>query len=198
MTRLCPFVWIHEVQFGQDRLRWCWRTGPVRWRMATLCLPWEGSRRVNLSSPLYANNRHHNQHFLTGFSASSGQEMRFLAIRQSDFLLSSVSSPLFGSEELVCLFVLSAAQCSALVSAAIQTYECSLSGSVLCSMFISIIYWGVQMFLKHKKEIIIKSACKILKFLNIFQTICFKSIFFIVKSISQSITSGPKLLEPTL
>ncbi len=61
----------------------------------------------------------------TSCSASSGQEIRFLAIRQLDLLLSSVSSPLFGSEELVCLFVLSAAQCSALVSAANQTHESS-------------------------------------------------------------------------
>ncbi len=88
----------------------------------------------------------------TSCSANSGQEIRFLAIRQLDLLLSSVSSPLFGSEELICLFVLSAAQCSALVSAANQTHECSLYGSVLCSMFIFSIYWGVQMFFKRKKN----------------------------------------------
>lgn len=40
---------------------------------------------------------------------SSGQEMRFLAIRQSDFLWSSVSSSLFSSEKLVCSLAPSAA-----------------------------------------------------------------------------------------
>lgn len=52
VTRLSPFVWIHVVPCGQHRLRWSWRTGPIRWLMATLYLPWEGSRRVNVSSPL--------------------------------------------------------------------------------------------------------------------------------------------------
>ncbi len=126
----------------------------------------------------------------TSCSASSGQEIRFLAIRQLDLLLSSVSSPLFGSEELICLFVLSAAQCSALVNADNQTHECSLYGSVLCSMFIFSIYWGVQMFFKRKKTKNIKSACQILTFSKQF---ALKSFFLIVKSINQSITIGPKL-----
>lgn len=126
VTRLCPFVWFHVVSCAQVR---CWRTGPIRWLMATLYWQlWEGSCRVNLSSPLYANSQSALPHW--PFS-SSEQEMRFLAIRQSDFLLSTVSSPPFASEELVCLLVLSTAQRSASVSATIQMHKCSLSGSVL-------------------------------------------------------------------
>lgn len=152
-TCLRPFVWIHVVLCGQVRPRLCWRTDPLcNWWTHCTCTP--GKTVAEWTYPVhYATNSHHNQHSLNGHSPSSGQEMWFLAIRQSDFLLCSVSfsSVWYWRADLL-ISAECSTQCSAPVSSGIQTQKSLWVNPTMQYEYFYHIYRRVQMFLKIKKK----------------------------------------------
>lgn len=108
------FAGIRAVPRGQAGRRRRQRTGPRKMTdgrvvLSALKMHQGSCRRANLSSTLCQQALQSALPLCPLCQLSSGQEMRFLAIRQSDFLLSSVSSSPFSCEEPLSSLALSAA-----------------------------------------------------------------------------------------